>query len=365
MKPLFPKLKRPYYIVAPHFTQASAGIRVLYMLCHHLNLKGEKAYILFNTYHKNSDEYYNYLAPHLNSDIHGFYKKSNLEPIYIYPETIKGNPYKALHIVRYVLNYPGLLGGGTRYDNNELVYTYSEALRASLNHHDGGVLYIPACDDAIFYPPTNKEHVRYRKCFYAAKYQDIHQGKLFDLTNDCFEITRGRLDSPTQREMADILRESEILYVYENTSVATEAVMCGCPVVFIPNDFLTEPPLALKETGDDGIAWGTEEKDILKAKETVHSAYQKYLDSCEKFYKDLDKFIKTTQEMFAADNVSGIESTALSPGSFSKPAFINVSSSCSICKTRTFVLKLCRYLLKTPFKKIYRRMLKEIALEKK
>ena len=41
----------------------------------------------------------------------------------------------------------------------------------------------------------------------------------------------------------------------ENTALALEAVMCGCPVVFLPNPHLKEI-IGQEEHGPDGFAWG-------------------------------------------------------------------------------------------------------------
>jgi hypothetical protein len=47
---LFPTPGAPYYIVSPPYTEKSAGVKVLHMLCHALNVSGQRAYmIIMNT----------------------------------------------------------------------------------------------------------------------------------------------------------------------------------------------------------------------------------------------------------------------------------------------------------------------------
>src|SRR3990170_3968015 len=94
--------KAPYIIMAPPYRNSSGGVRALYELRNHLESSGYEAKIF-----QGGD------AP------------SNA--IVIYPETVSGNPMKARTVVRYVFNYPGLLGGDSSYDSAELIFTFSPA----------------------------------------------------------------------------------------------------------------------------------------------------------------------------------------------------------------------------------------------
>jgi hypothetical protein len=296
MHDIYPKKHNPYYIVAPRFIRTSAGIRVLYLLCHHLNLLGYQAYIINTQPHIESDEgIHDFIAPMLTDAISHYHHKYGITPIIVYPETICGNPLNAEIIARYVLNYPGLLGGNEIFDDNEMIFTYSEALAKNISpNRKKYLLFIPACNSNIFYPPKNNEKRR-GSCFSASKYQNSFNGKLLPLTKHSFEITRDLPDSLTPQEIADLFRKSELFYTYENTSLATEAVMCGCPAIFIPSDYMKEPPLALKETGSNGTSFGISDEDIKKAKDTVHLAFEDYQKTTEIFKQQLENFIKITQ----------------------------------------------------------------------
>ena len=46
MTTLFASPGAPYYIVSPPYTEKSAGVKVLHMLCHALNMSGQRAYII-------------------------------------------------------------------------------------------------------------------------------------------------------------------------------------------------------------------------------------------------------------------------------------------------------------------------------
>ncbi len=294
MKSIYPTQNNPYYIVAPPFVRSSAGIRLLYLLCHHLNLKGYQAFIALEREECGEDEVHDYIAPIVNEQIITLHFKTNRQPIVVYPEVISGNPLCSDAIARYVLNYPGLLGGDKEYDKDEMVFAYTKKLSDSVTCHKSEIMYVPLCDVNIFYPPKTPVK-REGSCFYASKYQHSHNGKLQDITKDSFEITRGEEDSLNQYEIAELLRKSEIFYTYEDTSLAIEATLCGCPTVFITNEFLQTEPLASKEIGDYGMAFGVDLEKLQQAKKTVDLAFDKYQKSIELFGKDIDNFINITQ----------------------------------------------------------------------
>ena len=237
---IYPTVSNPYYIVAPPYVRTSAGIRVLHLLCHSLNKKGQMAYLLmypampWRSHQIGPD----LMTPVLTNDIVKSHFERGLAPIMVYPETIAGNPFKSPCVVRYVLNFPGLLGGDKEYAPSELCFSYGEVLAAH-TRDPKNILFIPAVDTRIFYQPREAQE-RKGTCFYADKYQVAHKGKLFDITKDSLEITRDKPNSQSPKEIAEIFRRSELFYVYENTALAIEAVLCGCPVVFLPNAYLTD-----------------------------------------------------------------------------------------------------------------------------
>jgi hypothetical protein len=109
----------PYYIVAPDYTHKSAGIRLLHQLCSVLNQMGYEAYVVTN---KTNGELW---TPRLTEETKAAHYLAGKKPIVIYPEVVKGQPIGLGLPVRYVLNYPGLLGGGDKYyTENEVVFKF-------------------------------------------------------------------------------------------------------------------------------------------------------------------------------------------------------------------------------------------------
>lgn len=182
--------------MAPPYKNSSAGVRVLYKLRKHLADRGFDAKI---------------------------FQGGNAPPnaIVVYPETVSGNPMKGNTVVRYVLNYPGLLDGDEEYDNKELIFTYSPIFYPGVP-----ILTIPSIED-FFY---DKQLPRSGGCYWVGKGTDV--AKIPD-TDGMVEITYEWPE--TREELADLLNTKEFFYSYDNcTALIPEAEKCGCKVTVIP-----------------------------------------------------------------------------------------------------------------------------------
>ncbi len=292
-KMLLPDLKyNPYYIVTPRYVGTSAGVRVLHLLCHLLCARGYRAYIVCIDPHNGPAVSSDLNTPILTAVMIKDHIKQGLAPILIYPEVIQGNPYDANCVVRYVLNTPGFLAGDKVFDQNEMVWAFSNVLRSQCESCEG-VLHMPVIDQRVFYEDVGRQ--RSGSAYYVAKYTDHHGQVEFGIPADSIRITRSKKDSQTPEEMAEIFRSVEVLYVFENTAVATEAVLCGCPVIFMPNPYL-DKPLALEELGWDGYAWGASEEEVARARSTVAKAQDNYQRTIEEFENQFVSFIEKTQD---------------------------------------------------------------------
>jgi len=291
--------KNPYYIVTHPYTRTSAGIRSLHLLCHHINLHNIPAYIILiggeNNFLEGSTEP-DFLTPILTQRSARRHFEKGMTPIMVYPEIVAGNPYASPCIVRYVLNFPGLLGGDKAYNKEELCFSYSKTL-ADKTSYPENILFIPAIDTRIFYASENS-NPRSGSCFYASKYKREHNGKLYEVTNNSIEITSLLPNSQSPTEIAELFRKSELFYTYENTALGVEATLCGCPAVFLPNEHL-ESIISSKELGSDGFAWGDSKEEITRAKATVHKARENYSKAVADFQTNLKTFIDITQSYVA------------------------------------------------------------------
>ncbi|MEN6421436.1 MAG: hypothetical protein ABFD76_05755 [Smithella sp.] len=186
-------MKAPYIIMAPPYRHTSAGVRALYRLKDELIKRGYQATICQGG-------------------------KAPFGSIVVYPEIVEGNPLQGKTVARWVLNYPGLLGGEKEYDKNEIVFTWSEL------YYDAPLLMLPLIED--FFRDDNLP--RSGGCFWVGK----SDAERIPETDGMTEIT---YEWPTTREeLARLFNEKEVFYTYDNNTMMTrEAEMCGCKVVVI------------------------------------------------------------------------------------------------------------------------------------
>ncbi|WDU62277.1 hypothetical protein LRS56_26550 [Pseudomonas poae] len=294
-----PVRRNPYYIVTARYVRTSAGIKALHFLCHALNRMGEQAFLIMHPH------FPSYLAGHpslntpvLTKRVMDYHRAQGLTPITIYPESIRGNPVQAPFIVRYVLNYAGVLGGDTRFPESEYCISYSEAIAATVPESKQ-TLFIPASDPNFFVPPAPGTK-RQGGCFYAGKYKNYYGGKTFAVTDGLVEIVRDRDDEQTPEQIRDLFQQSERFYCYENSALAIEAMLCGCPVVFLPNEHFTEL-IGKGEHGTEGYVWGDgDAAGFKRAQETVGVARERYLSLYERAEGVLVDFVAQTQVLAQA-----------------------------------------------------------------
>jgi len=280
----------PYYIIGPEYTRYSAGARVLYSLCHALNRLGESAYMHAPSLVTDLS------APLLSQSIVDYHFKSGRTPITVYPEVINGNPNEAEFCVRYLLNFPGALGGPVRFPPSDYILCFTKEIRDSYDK-SSSLLCIPTSDVNTF-NRDGEANPRKGFCYYLKK--RLASGK--PLKNppqpDWVQIpwtNRAQAKELSREDLASLLRSSRRLYLYENTSLGLDAILCGCPVVLMVDDFETEV-MTLEHMKTDGFAFGNSEDEVSRAEMTVSNARSNYSDWSQAAGEQLMLFISDTQE---------------------------------------------------------------------
>ena len=212
---------KKYIICAPKMSNSN-GVRVLYRLSLLLKDMGYEAHVLSpkqsellnDSYNKHSYSYINY------TDITENMRQND---IIIYPEVVKGNPLGFKNVVRWVLYYPGIIGGEKEYKKSECVWAFLPKF-----YDTGNILSIPTIDTSLFYSDPNIQ--RNKNAYF------VHKGGEWECEGlDFNNMIRITINYPQKRELlADILRHTKVLYSFDNCSILLdEAVMCGCKVYVI------------------------------------------------------------------------------------------------------------------------------------
>jgi hypothetical protein len=283
---IFEESKSPYYIYTTDYVEISGGIRAMHLLCHTLNIAGEEAYV---TAHGISNEL---RTPVLTDDVRDHHLAQNRAPIVVYPEIIRDNPLNAENVVRFLLNFPGLISGeDPEWLDSDLIFTHG--MHVVPNGVEAHLLEIPLINSKIYNSEGVDDKERRGSLVFINRYLD-RGGKLLPITSDSLEISR-RVPFRMPAELAKLYRSAQFMYAYEPSTACFEALLCGCPVIYLPNDLLL-PARFDGYLGPDGSAWGTEPSAVEAAKKTVHLAAKKYEEKKQIFWGQLTHFVETTQD---------------------------------------------------------------------
>ena len=288
--------RHPYYIISPRYIPTSAGVRVLFRLADLINKAGGSAFIYLRPHlnHDNSSSPMD-VAPFLTRNVVGYHFNNQITPIVIYPETFLVDRFSAPVRIRYILNYENLLFKNVPLDKDDYLVAYSENIAKKLKTDKPvGTMFIPVSDGNFYHPPA----VENRKggVFYAAKYRHHFFGKTFPITDGMPEITKDQLGSQTPGQIRELFQAAEFFYCYEDSALALEAILCGCPVVFLPNEHFKET-LTAKELGGLGYAWGDSPEQLEHAKVTVKDARERYFFLLKEVDQAVKQFIEDTQPL--------------------------------------------------------------------
>jgi hypothetical protein len=281
---LYGQLNLPYYCWTPPYRQDSGGVRAMHLLCHALNLLGEEAYVTTTEVHPALR------TPMVSQEILTSHVQGGRQPIVVYPEVVHDNPLGAVNVVRYLLAEPALhTGVPIVLQERDLVYTFGPTLVPEGWHADP--LRMPLVDTQIFHDDGVVPGSRVGSAVFISRYLQ-KGGELSPVTSESIEISarypRGAA------ELAEVLRSVEVLYMYEYSTITFEALMCGCPVVFLPNAVMLDKSETWLFDGN-GIAWGADPRQIAHAKATVPAAQEFYAEEERQFWRDLRAFVAKTQ----------------------------------------------------------------------
>ena len=281
--------KQLFYIYTPAIRLNSAGIRVLHYLCDALNQNGQDAWLVLH----NPKENLNPVDPELNTPILSQnqvnqHLAEGRTPTVIYSETVPGNPLKAKRVIRYLLHFPGALGGTKKFPESEWLIAYSKKIMDSVDNCKQS-LFLPAIKISEL-PPIQKKDPNLH-LMYAGKYRAF-VGEPKNPTNlDLVEIHRDGPQRQSRSEVLNLLSKASSIYVWENSSIASEAVLLGTVCIFVPSPFLGDL-IADYELGTDGISMSLEQNEIIKARGSLPNARLKYLEAQKEFKNKLNMMIE-------------------------------------------------------------------------
>ena len=233
----------PFYIDAPDFDDNSSLAVQLHVLCDMLNQMGYEAYVHASCNKLNGRLW----TPRLTPQVQGAHYKAGKVPITVTTRS-KLTRLSTVDIGILAVYQPE----GRMIDGRELlagqvyfISPYDDEAQKQIE------LLLPIADPSIFLPShgVNDGARSNIRLVYAENFQS-NGGKLRHEHLDAHDISPSKMGTLSAQERAQWLQKAQCLYVYEVGAIVTEARLCGCPVVYVPNDIMLA-------TSAQGI-WNTE-----------------------------------------------------------------------------------------------------------
>ena len=281
-------MPRPYVIVSHDYTRKSAGVRALHELAYQLHKYVTDAYI---TGKPGPRTYNNYADEDLLREL-------IRDGIVVYPEVEDGNPLGAKRIVRYFLNKPGRIRKA-EFTPGEVRFAYCGLLNEYINCDPKRILTVPVVDTSLFNSSFAMPwHSREKSAYWAGAKCADNPVELRPETKNMTEITFQWPE--TWLDLAALFRECKWFFSYQNyTAMLTEARLCGCPCVVIPNGLWSRGEYeAGVPYGMSGLAWGTDLDELIRARDTVDDFWDDHDIIRSDFESQIDNFVHITQEAF-------------------------------------------------------------------
>lgn len=284
---MFTKPQHPYYIMAPDYRETSSGIVSLHYLCHLLNLHGREAYLcgakVLNP---------NLKTPLLDEATEKRHQQQGKVAIAVYPEVVVGNPLGRKVVSRFLLNFEGFLNGKSmEAAPTDLLFYYGPSLAEKRGHLNPDLLRLPVIDIDLFQAPA--ADAPRSGCYL---YQNRHPLEQIDYSLLPGDVRLLRVaDALALDALAQVLRGAEVMYTYEWSMTCVMAVLCGCPVVFMPEAAVDQAFLETSFMGSAGFALFDQPDAIACAQAGLHGMRERYVAATLSFWDQLDIFIAKTQ----------------------------------------------------------------------
>ncbi len=281
---------REYLIAFPQYASMCNGIKCGHKLCHKLNERGYKAYMVGG-----------YTNPELNTPIATSLSQEHLRDlqhngIIVYPDIVPNNPAHFTHCVKW------WLGATQPPPINQLVFAFSDAHQCVTKVERN--LSMVHIEDFFKEPEVEN---RFTTCAYAGKGSGILTKQVPEIgppevnlstagsQYGCVRITAGY---PAQRrDLAKLLQSSKVFYCYDNLTVMhVEARLCGTPVILMGHYVLPPEDFAKDPFTMNGIGMYDDKPDLDKLKSQLPLFKEAYKKVCEQSEKELDVFIEETQK---------------------------------------------------------------------
>jgi hypothetical protein len=248
-----------------------------------------KQYVYFKTFVRKINRLQKRLFPSL---LWNYFDKT--KTVVIYPEITLGNPLHAKHIVRWILNTPGVCGGNGVFGPHDHIFQYHPWYPVDTNYTIRGVLTAIDLGYQLKTYYDQKLSTRQGGAYLIRK----GRAKEHNQHPDDFIYADPLLEKMTDEEAADFFNRLETFISYDDmTWISVQAALCGCKSIIIPGDGDRSEENLKKVNRINGVAYGFEDWEWLNQTHSLlRPQFEKlnteYLRSVDDFYHYCEREIR-------------------------------------------------------------------------
>jgi hypothetical protein len=216
-----------------------------------------KPYVIFNTFKRKLTRLQKRLFPKVlwrHFDIN--------QTVVICGEALVGVPFGAKHVVRWIMNTPGVCGGDGLYGESDHIFQYNPWYPVNEKYKVQGLLTVIDLDYQLKTYQNKNLPTRKGGAYLVRK----GHSKERDQHPKDFVHADPLLEKMTDEQAADFFNSIEIFISYDDmTWISVQAALCGCESIIIPGEGERSEENLKKVNRIKGVAYGFEDEWWVKS----------------------------------------------------------------------------------------------------
>ncbi len=211
-----------------------------------------RKFVYFNTFKRKLIRLQKKIFPHL---LWKYFDKE--KTVVICGEALKGVPHDAKHVVRWIMNTPGVCGGDGIYQLTDHIFQYHPSFAVNPEYEVKGQLIAIDLDYQL--KTYKNHHLQTRK---GGAYI-VRKGRNKKLDQHPVDFMRADslLEKMTDEEAAAFFNSIETFISYDDmTWISVQAALCGCRSIIIPGEGDRSLENIKKINRIKGVAYGFEDE---------------------------------------------------------------------------------------------------------
>lgn len=212
--------------------------------------------------------------------------------IFIYPEMILDNPYKAKHVIRWLLHFPMFWNKKIAWNYGDIVIRFNDAVP---EQSISGISFVKDFLKVVKYPIETYQAIEHGPRSGAAFLVRKGEGKKFIHPDGAICV-----DGLSHSETARVLRRVKTFYSYDlYTAYSLFAVIAGCDSIVVPDEGLDLENWYPSTADRFGLAYG--EDKVEWARQTAPKVLERLLNEERKNQESVENFIKIIQPLISGN----------------------------------------------------------------